>query len=392
MAKGTGKRGNSGSAAHPQAESISESPLVSVVIPSYNHRRFIGKAVDSVLQQSHQNVELIVIDDGSSDGSAELLREAYGSDPRVQLRARENRGAHATLNEAVGLARGEFVTILNSDDLYLPTRLERLVQAARQHGGHPFFGITGVRIVDERDEPLPVSGPTRYYASVLDKFEGRPAAAAFWVGNLAMTTSNFFFSRGLLEKVGTFAPLRYTHDWDWALRASEVVSPVRLDDVLLCYRVHGTNTIAEGNMWKHVSENAYVFASAIKRAGIERMAERAGVSPHEVMQAMLANESFGPVPTLFLLGLGKSPEELTQLLERGALEEMLPKLVGRSRVDTDLMLSAEHLRHKLGDKPAHASPKPAAKKAKPKGPLTALRAAGKRVRKSLRSALSEKRK
>lgn len=377
-----------------QHSAISESPLVSVVIPSYNHRRFIRGAVDSVLKQSHQNLELVVIDDGSSDGSPELLRELYGSDPRVQIRARENRGAHATLNEAIKLARGEFIAILNSDDLYMPTRIERMIHAASAQGGHPFFGISGVRVVDERDQPLAVSGPTRYYASVLEKFEGRPQAAAFWVGNLAMTTSNFFFSRELLDQVGGFAPLRYTHDWDWALRASEVVSPVRLEEVLIGYRVHGKNTIAEGNMWKHVSENAYVFAKAIQRSGLTRMAERAGVRSSDVMQAFLQNESFCPVPTLLLLSLGKSEQELTRLLETGDLERMMPELAGTARVDTDLMLSAEHLRGKLAGKGGTNAPKPAsaAKKSKAEGPLAAVRSAGRGLRKRLRLGDHEKRK
>jgi GT2 family glycosyltransferase len=378
-------------AARSEWRSLASPPLISVVIPSYNHRAFICQAIDSALEQSHRNLEVIVIDDGSRDGSPALLSQRYGDDPRVRLMARENRGAHATLNEAVELARGDFISILNSDDLYLPGRFERLVQAARDGGGHPFFGITGLRVVDERGEPSPSSGPTRYYGSVLAKYEGRPSAAAFWVGNLAMTTSNFFFSREVFERVGGFAPLRYTHDWDWALRASEVVTPTRLDDALLCYRVHGSNTIAEGNMWKHVSENAYVFARAIQRTGIAGLAERAGVGPSEVMQALLQNESFCPLPTLTLLGLGIADDELTRLLETGGLEKLLQAVPANAREDVDLMLSAEHLRQKLGARSGKVGTQASPGKTKPalSRTLDAVRKAGKRAQKKLRKVARE---
>lgn len=361
---------------------VSASPLVTVVIPSYNHRRFIFAAVDSVLAQTHQNLELIIIDDGSSDDSVAALRKRYAGDARVTVIARENRGAHQTINEAIARGKGEFITILNSDDVYDPKRLERLLATARANGGHPFFGITALRVVDETGKPSVQSGPLSYYASVLDKFEGEPDPAAFWVGNLAMTTSNFFFSREVFEQIGGFSPLRYTHDWDWGLRAAERFKLVRIDEVLLHYRVHGTNTISEGNFWKHVSENAYVFASAMRRAGLARMADVAGLRPVDVMRALVQNESFAPLPTLYLLALGLDEEQMMSLLKSGALEATMPEI---SPELVDLMMSAQHIRQKLKAPPKQSaalapSPKPGAH-AKPWG--YKLRKAGARWRRRL---------
>jgi glycosyltransferase involved in cell wall biosynthesis len=341
-----------------EREPVSVSPLVTVVIPSYNHRRFIFAAVDSVLGQTHPNLELIILDDGSTDDSVDQLRARYGADPRVTLIARENRGAHQTINEAIGRGRGEFVTVLNSDDVYEPGRLARMIEVARERGGHPFFGISGLRVVDEAGQPSLPNGPLKYYASVLEKFQGEPDPAAFWVGNLAMTTSNFFFSRSVFEQVGGFSPLRYTHDWDWGLRAAERFKLVRVDEVLLHYRVHGSNTISEGNFWKHVAENAYVFASAMRREGLSRMADLAGLKSTDVMRSLLQNESFAPIPTLFLLSHGMDEESMMSLLRSGALESSLAEVGAGS---PDLMLSAEHLRLKLKAKPQpQAKPKPKA--------------------------------
>lgn len=347
-----------------------QAALVSVVIPSYNHRRFIGAAVDSVLQQTHAHVECIVVDDGSKDGSPDYLKERYGGDARVRLFARENRGAHNTINEALGHARGQFLTILNSDDVFVETRLARLLDAAAEAGG-PFFGITAVDVVDEAGKPC-AGGPRDYYERVCRKAAGGPPAAGFWVGNIAMTTSNFFFSRDVFETLGGFRSLRYTHDWDWALRATERYGLRRLEEPLLHYRVHGSNTISESNIWKHVSENAFVFASALGRMGLAPRGGRDGLSGSEVMAWLLRNESFLPLPTLYLCALGKPDAELERSLADGSLERELTDLLGRSGLPMDLMLSSEHLQG-LVRKANAPAPAPAA------APETGLYEDGKRL-------------
>ena len=99
---------------------------VSVVIPSYNHGRFVEAAVASVLDQD-ADLELVVVDDGSTDDSVERLAR-FAGDPRVKVFEQENRGAHAALNRGLGLARGEIVFILNSDDLFEPGRVRQILQ------------------------------------------------------------------------------------------------------------------------------------------------------------------------------------------------------------------------------------------------------------------------
>lgn len=323
-------------------------PIVSVVIPSYNHRRFLERTMESALGQTFSSLEVIVVDDGSADGSAEFLRSRYGSDARVRIVARENRGAHATINEAIGLARGDYVAILNSDDAFAPTRLSRLHAMAVAKGG-PFFGFTAVRVVDETGAPAPGSEPHRYYSSVCAKARDHAAGpyAYLWFGNATMTTSNFFFGRDVFERVGPFRGLRYTHDWDWALRASEVAGVVRLEEPLLDYRVHGTNTIHESNVWKHATEDAFVFGSALGRIGLAGFAERAHCTPVEVMSALLRNESLPPVATLYVAGLGLGPEALERELLDGRLERALEALVETHGHTFDLLQSGEWLENRL---------------------------------------------
>ena len=97
-------------------------PVVSVVIPAYNHENFIGPAIDSVLGQSFEDFELIVIDDGSTDNTGTIVQNY--TDSRLTYFYQENQDAFNTINRGLSLARGRYVSILNSDDIYALDRLE----------------------------------------------------------------------------------------------------------------------------------------------------------------------------------------------------------------------------------------------------------------------------
>jgi glycosyltransferase involved in cell wall biosynthesis len=99
------------------------SPLVAVVIPLFDRRHCILDAVDSALAQTYPAVEVVVVDDGSSDGGGELVREQAGTDPRVRVVFQENRGPSAARNAGVGVTDAPFVTFLDSDDLMVPDRV-----------------------------------------------------------------------------------------------------------------------------------------------------------------------------------------------------------------------------------------------------------------------------
>jgi glycosyltransferase involved in cell wall biosynthesis len=113
------------SAAHlTAAPDMVASPLVSVVIPAYNARRWLASAVDSVLTQTYQSVEIIVVDDGSTDGTAGFVASRY---PDIVLLRQANRGLSAARNAGLDAARGDFVQFLDADDVLLPAKLEKQV-------------------------------------------------------------------------------------------------------------------------------------------------------------------------------------------------------------------------------------------------------------------------
>ena len=100
---------------------------LSVVIPSYNHARYIEEAIDSVAQQGDADLEIVVVDDGSSDDSVQRIKARLEAADvaSVVLHEQSNAGAHAAIGKGLDLASGECLTILNSDDFYLPGRLAR---------------------------------------------------------------------------------------------------------------------------------------------------------------------------------------------------------------------------------------------------------------------------
>jgi glycosyltransferase involved in cell wall biosynthesis len=102
---------------------------VSVVVPLYNHERFIAQAVESVIAQGELVGEIVVIDDGSCDDSVAVMQGLRKTDPRIIFWSQPNRGAHAAINAGVQRAGCDLLAILNSDDVYAPDRLATLVAA-----------------------------------------------------------------------------------------------------------------------------------------------------------------------------------------------------------------------------------------------------------------------
>jgi GT2 family glycosyltransferase len=110
---------------------------VSVIVPAYNRARFIGRTIDCVLGQTYPSARVILVDDGSTDGTADLVEARYAGNPRVQLLRQENRGVSAARNAGLDAATGEYVAFLDSDDLWRPWKLTVQVaclERLRAHG------------------------------------------------------------------------------------------------------------------------------------------------------------------------------------------------------------------------------------------------------------------
>ena len=240
---------------------VSPATRVSVVIPLYNHERYIEAAIRSVLSQTVPPAEIIVIDDGSTDGSAEIVRRLCEAHPEIIFWSWPNQGAHHTMNAGILRATGDFVAILNSDDCYVQDRLETCLDAFQSD---PSIDVvaTGASFLDEQGDT--VANPWYDDALAFYKREGDFALGLFHA-NFLVTTSNLFIRRSLFESVGYFSPLRYTHDLEFCLRLILGRKLIHfLDSPLVAYRLHGTNTISENKAREDV-ERAAVFAFFLYR-------------------------------------------------------------------------------------------------------------------------------
>jgi glycosyltransferase involved in cell wall biosynthesis len=219
-------------------------PSVSVVVPLYNHDRFIAAALYSVFNQTHPAREIIVIDDGSSDASFSVLQNLAKSRPEMVIWRQRNRGAHNTINSAIHRSTSDLVAILNSDDEYEPNRLRVAASAFQADPGLDALA-TGLRCINQTGALT----PNPWYDNALQFYrQTGNIGKALVNGNFVVTTSNLVARRKLFDEIGGFADLRYAHDLNFMLR---LVSEGRrfkiIDDELLRYRTHDTNTISEGH-------------------------------------------------------------------------------------------------------------------------------------------------
>ncbi len=224
---------------------------VSIIMPAFNHARWVRQALESVLAQSFTAFELIVIDDASHDATWDVIQSVRleTGDLRLQcIRHASNHGAPATINEGLQHAQGEYLAIINSDDVWDTQRLERLVQVAQQTGAD--FICTDVALIDADSNPCATQEPhwvAWFEGLKADYAQQQDLLATLLRGNFLITTSNFFFYRRVYAQIGEFAELRYVHDYDYALRVVEGGFKLHClhGENLLAYRLHGANTIRE---------------------------------------------------------------------------------------------------------------------------------------------------
>jgi glycosyltransferase involved in cell wall biosynthesis len=200
---------------------------VSVVIPTHNRRAWLGLTLRSVLRQHHHDLEAIVVDDGSTDGTDEMLADVF--DPRVRVIPHESpRGVGASRNHGAAEARGEWIAFVDDDDLWAPDKLARQVEAAL--ATDRTWVYTGSVHIDEHTRvvggrpPLPPEAVTR----LISRYNVIPGGG-----------SNVIVRNDELERVGPFdLRLKNTEDWEMWIRLSERGAPAWVPQPLVAKREH----------------------------------------------------------------------------------------------------------------------------------------------------------
>lgn len=232
-------------------------PRVTVVLPAYNAEPFVGEATDSILGQTLRDLELIAIDDGSTDSTGRILADRAARDSRIRLIARENRGLTRTLNEGLAESRAAYVAIMNADDASLPDRLA--LQAAFLDA-HPQVAAVGgqTRLMLADGMPGPATSLPQSPAAV----------RAFLDKASPLAHPAVMFRRAAVMEAGGYRPqIEPAEDYDLWLRLAERHDLANLPDVVLHYRVHAGQATARAFEAVAIATLVAQVAAKLRRSG-----------------------------------------------------------------------------------------------------------------------------
>ncbi len=212
--------------------SNSNFPLVSVIVPCYNHEKYIEECLLSILNQTYKNIELIVIDDGSKDNSVHIIK-ALQARYNFVFEMQQNAGVSKTLNNAIiKYATGKYIAILASDDYWALNKLEKQIDYFEKNSQ---FGLVCARakIVNDQSEIVKDLHP--------ELFNGRFSFNEIALGKCMIPALTVVIKKDVFDKVGLFDESLAIEDLDMWLRIANVFAVGFVDDYLGFYRIHQTN-------------------------------------------------------------------------------------------------------------------------------------------------------
>lgn len=229
-------------------------PLVTVVVPAYNAGEFLRPSVLSVLGQSYRNIEVLVIDDGSTDNSINTISDL--TDSRLQIIRQANAGKPAVLNHAIGIMRGEYFVVQDADDLSYPSRIEEMVECMQ---AHPNLGMlfTGYDLIIDGKHLAPTSSPLAVgeCQRLIEQFKmpGHDPTS--------MTRAD------VAKEFGYNPELRIAEGLDFILRVGEKYPIMRLGRCLYSYRI-SFSSLTRGNVERRKTYVRDVVRKAYLRRGL----------------------------------------------------------------------------------------------------------------------------
>ncbi|WP_333640911.1 glycosyltransferase [Acinetobacter johnsonii] len=215
-----------------------EQPLVSVVIPCYNHENFVQDCIQSVINQTYYNIELIIIDDGSKDSSVEKIQEmllkCQHRFTRFEFRSRPNKGLSSTLNEALEWCSGDYFSVIASDDLILEDKIEKQLNFIVKQSKDIVGVFGGAYFFNENDEVIEKRIEKQLITLEFDDM---------FLHNYELIAPTQFLKTQVLKDVGGFKNGMIIEDWYIWLKMLKNGKFAVLPYILAKYRMHNSNTI-----------------------------------------------------------------------------------------------------------------------------------------------------
>ena len=262
--------------------------LVSVILPVYNGEQFLKKSIDSVLDQSYKNFELIIINDGSTDKS-DLIINKYLPNDKIKYFSRNNKGLVATLNEAIQRSSGQFIARMDQDDICYPTRIQKQLDFLIKKN----IDVCGTsyKIIDENENVLKVINSFNEYFEVIISAMLVPFA------HPSVMFRNIFQRKDLSYGSGE---ITFAEDYDlWIKMVKKDVSFGNLKEILLKYRVfeNSLSSITKVNIFSEVYNSCWDY---------NKSESRKLISIYENILVTNINYSFAPILVKSILNFTKS--------------------------------------------------------------------------------------
>jgi len=195
-----------------QAKASSSLPLVSVIIPAYNAEKFIARTLDSVLSQTYRNIEVLVVNDGSTDKTVEIVDSFAKKDSRVRVLHQPNLGLPAARNCGIRFSRGEYIAPIDADDIWHEEKIQAQVECFQRSSRSVGLVYSWSTIIDENGNPL---------TGIAHEYSGNVLADLLY-SNFVGNGSSPMIRRSCFDELGFFdVRLRAAEDWDMYLRIAE---------------------------------------------------------------------------------------------------------------------------------------------------------------------------
>ena len=228
------------------------SPLVSVIIPNYNYGVFLLEAVESVFAQTYKNIEIIVVDDGSTDHSIDILTPHVS---HIKLVVQKNSGVSIARNKGLEKATGDYVCFLDSDDVWLPKKIE--LQLKELNSNPRACVYTGIELFGE-DNTSPVQVYPKYRGNLIWHFLRNPGRSIVLLG-----CSTAILPTEIARRVGGFdSSFSFSADWDFFRRVAEVTDLEFVNECLVRYRQHD-GSMSNRSITKYYEEMPMAFRHAL---------------------------------------------------------------------------------------------------------------------------------
>lgn len=227
---------------------------ISIIIPTYNRAKIVCEAVQSILQQTYSDYEVIVIDDGSTDNTAECIHNLISSSEKIRYIYQQNMGRSAARNEGIKQARGEYISFLDSDDLYLQAKLELQVQAMEEHPDYS-MSYTNYLVMDENGVIIEDQGKPDI------DLTGEIYPELLYFKGTIITTPSVMVRTRILRNVGNFDEgMHICEDLDLWRRVARQGKVFQIKDPLVVVRYRTNENI---DWWEFLKGRRFYYAKAI---------------------------------------------------------------------------------------------------------------------------------